>query len=364
MKFNCPKQRLLSAISQVQGAVSPKTTLPILANVALTVEGKNLSLTTTDLDIGIRYTIPVEVTESGTTTLPARRLFSIIRELPDGEVQMEVNAAHLAKITCNSVNFKVVGLGADEFPKLPEFPEKGAVEIPQILLKEMISKTSYAASRDESRYVLNGLYMLMKSNKCLIVATDGRRLAYIEKAVDLPKGVESEVIIPSKTVNELEKILTEEGTVGVVLAKNQVLFQLPNCRLVSRLIEGHFPNYKQVIPKGLDQRVSLNREEFMAAIRRSNLITSDRSSSIKLNFAPNNLVITANTPEIGESRESLDIPYKGKEVEIAFNPNFILDVLKNLSDPEILLELGDGTSPGIIRSGAEFLYVIMPMRLS
>lgn len=364
MKISCPRERLLVAISQVQGAVSPKTTLPILANVALTVKGKKLTLTTTDLDIGIEYTIPVTVSEPGTSTLPAKRLFGIIRELPEGDVQIEVSTSHVATITCGSVKFKVVGLSSEEFPKLPEFPEREAVKIPQIVLEDMLSKTAYAVSRDESRYVLNGLYLSMKSNKATIVATDGRRLAFIEKTIDLPKGMETEVIIPSKTVSELLKLLEEEGEVGVVLAKNQILFRLANCKLVSRLIEGHFPNYKQVIPKGLEQKINLNREELLAAIRRSNLIISDRSNSIRLNFSAKSLLITANAPDVGESRERLDVAYKGKEIEIAFNPSYVLDVLKNLDDQEILLEVTDGANPGIIRSGPEFLYVLMPMRLS
>lgn len=364
MKITCPKQRLLEAISQVQGAVSPKTTLPILANVYLRADKNLLSFITTDLDIGIEYSIEVEVSEPGTTTLPARRLFGIIRELPEGDVNIEVNSSNIAFITCGSVNYKVVGLAGDEFPKLPAFPKENCVEIPQSLLKEIITKTQYAVSRDESRYVLNGLYLIMKSNKIIMVATDGRRLAHIEKTIDLPKGMEIEAIIPSKTVTELLKLLDEEMNVRIVLAKNQILFKLPSCKLVSRLIEGRFPNYKQVIPKSLEKKINLSRQELLSGIKRSILITNDRSNSIKLNFSKNNLTISANTPDVGESRESLDIAYKGKDIEIALNPSYVVDVLKNVDDEEVLLEITDGANPGIIRSGSEFLYVIMPMRLN
>lgn len=364
MKINCTKENLLKAISQVQGAVSPKTTLPILSNVLLEAKAKALTLTTTDLDIGIQYTVPVEVIEPGATTMPARRLFGIIRELPGVDINISIDSNHIAVITCGSSYFKIVGLSKDEFPKLPEFPETKALELPQALLKEMISKTSYAISHDESRHVLNGLYLFLKSNKAIMVATDGRRLALVEKHMDLPKGSEMDTIIPAKTVSELMKLLLDEGSVDIVLAKNQIAFKIPNCMLVSRLIEGRFPNYKQVIPEVLENKITISREELLSAVKRSALVTSDRSNSIKLNFISNQLIITANTPDVGESRESLGIVYKGKDIDIAFNPSFIMDVLKNLDTDEVLFEVTDGTNPGIIRTGSEFLYVIMPMRLS
>lgn len=364
MKITCPKERLQEAISQVQGAVSPKTTLPILSNVLLEAEGQTLTLTTTDLDIGIQYTIPVELSEPGSITLPAKRLFGIIRELPLGNVSLSVDSTNVAVITCGNAHFKIVGLSTEEFPKLPEFPESKVLNLPQVLLGEMINKTSYAISHDESRYVLNGLYLLLKSNKATMVATDGRRLAFIEKRIDLPKGAEVETIIPAKAVSELVKLLGEGTSVEIVLAKNQIAFKIPNCMLVSRLIEGRFPNYKQVIPDGLEQKISLNREELLSAVKRSALVTSDRSNSIKLNFMPKQLVISANTPDVGESRESLIISYEGKELDIAFNPNFVMDVLRNIDTEEVLLEVTDGANPGIIRTGQEFLYVLMPMRLT
>lgn len=364
MKITCPKERLLSAISNVQGAVSPRTTLPILANVLVEAEEGMLTLTATDLDIGIQYKIPVDVAEPGSTTLPAKRLFGIIRELPEGNVEMGVNSTHVAVITSGNAYFRVMGLSKEEFPKLPEFPESKTFELPQALLKEMINKTSYAMCHDESRYVLNGIYLLARSNKVIMVATDGRRLAFIEKHADLPKGTEIEAIIPSKTVQELVKLLGSEGVVSMALAKNQIAFKIPNCIFISRLVEGSYPNYKQVIPEGLEQKITLNKEEFLSAVKRSTLVANDRSNSIKLNFIPQRLIISANTPDVGESRESINIPYEGKEIEIAFNPNFIIDALRNLEDQDVLIEVTDGANPGIIRTGPGFLYVIMPMRLT
>lgn len=364
MKISCPKEQLLQAMSQVQGAVSPRTTLPILANVLLKAENGTLTVTATDLDIGIQYNIPVEVIEPGSTTLPAKRLLGIIRELPSANVELEVSPNCIATVTCSNAYFKIVGMAKEEFPKLPEFPESKTFELSQAVLKEMINKVSYAMCRDESRYVLNGVFLIVKPNKIMAVSTDGRRLALIEKNVKLAKGTDLEVIIPAKTIQELSKLLNSEEDVSIALAKNQISFKLSNCMLISRLIEGTFPNYKQVIPEGLEQKITLNREELLAAVKRSTLITNERSNSIKINFSPKRMVISANTPDVGESRESIPIPYDDKEIEIAFNPNFVIDVLKNLDDDEVLCEITDGVNPGIIRSGTEFLYVIMPMRLS
>lgn len=364
MKITCPRERLLIAISQIQGAVSPKTTLPILANVLLEAEAGILTVTATDLDVGIQYKISVEVAEPGSTTLPAKRLFGIIRELPEGDVEITVSPAHAAAITCGSAYFRIVGIGKEEFPKLPEFPEAKTYEFPQGLLKEMINKTAYSICHDESRYVLNGIYLTVKTNKLTMVATDGRRLAFIEKHVNLPKGAEMDMIIPAKTIQELVKLLGPEGIVNIVLAKNQIAFKFPNCILISRLIEGAYPNFRQVIPEGLEQKITINREELLSAVKRSALITNDRSNSIKLNFMPQRLVISANTPDVGESRENINIPYEGKDIEVAFNPNYIVDVLKSIEDQEIMLEVTDSVNPGIIRTGPEFLYVIMPMRLT
>jgi len=364
MKITCSKEKLLLAVSKVQGAVSPRTTLPILSNVLLEVDENTLTLTTTDLDIAMRYTIPVEFAEPGSTTIPAKRLFGIIRELPQGNVNLSVDDTHVAVITCGKAYFKIVGMSRDEFPKLPQFAEGNVVQIPQSLLKEMLTKTSYAVSHDESRYVLNGIYFLLKANKAVMAATDGRRLALIEKSISLPKADTMEVILPSKAVQELVKLLEEDGSVGIALTKNQISFKILNCILLSRLIEGRFPNYKQVIPAGLEQKIVLPKEELLSAIKRSLLVTNDRSSSIKLNFAAGQLVITANTPDIGESHESLDIPYKGKEIDIAFNPVFIMDALRNIDTEEVIFEATDGENPGILRTEREFLYVLMPMRLT
>lgn len=364
MKITCQKERLLVAVSQIQGAVSPNTTLPILANVLLEAEEGMLKLTATDLDIGIQYKIQVDISEPGSSTLPAKRLFGIVREMPEGNVEIGVNSTHVAVITCGSAYFRIVGLGREEFPKVPEFPTTQTFEMPQALLKEMINKTSYAMCHDESRYTLNGIYLLAKSNKIIMVATDGRRLAFIEKHAELPKGEEIEAIIPSKTVQELVKLLGSEGVVNIGLAKNQIAFRFSNCVVISRLIEGTYPNYKQVIPQGLEQKITLNKDEFLSAVKRSTLIISDRTNSIKLNFFPQHLIISANTPDVGESKESISIPYEGKEVEAAFNPIFIIDALRNLEDQEILFEVTDSANPGIIRTGSEYLYVIMPMKIT
>lgn len=363
MKIACVREKFLEAISGIQGAVNPKTTLPILSNVLVEADGQMLTFTSTDLDIGIKYTIPVEVAEPGATTLPARRLFGIIRELPPGNVSLSVDSMHAAIISCSNAHFKILGMARDEFPKLPEFSEGHALELPQAVLKDMINKTAYAAAHEEARYVLGGVYLVVKANKGIMVATDGRRLAFVEKRIELPKGAEIETIIPTKTLGELVKHLGDNGVVTILLAKNQIAFKTANSLLISRLVEGKYPNYKQVIPDGLEQKIILNKEEFLSAVRRSSLIADHLSNSVKLKFLPNQLVISTNTPDVGESHESLDIPYNGKETDVSFNPALILDALRVIDTEEILLEVTDSANPGIIRTGSEFLYVIMPMKL-
>lgn len=364
MRVQCHKEEILSGIQQVQNVVSTRTTLPILSNVLIEADGENLILTTTDLEVGMQCRLPAKISREGTTTIPAKRFSSIIRELPKDELDLEVSDNHVASIKCGSSFFRILGLAKDEFPKFPDFKGAESFQVEQSVLKEMLKKTAYSVSHDETRYVLNGVYLVAKDNKIICVATDGRRLALSEKTVELPKGLSKEVIIPSKAVNELLRILEDEGTVKVMIAENQIAFELNQCVLVSRLIDGHFPNYKQVIPDKVVQKVRIPKTELENSVKRSALLTTDKSNSVKFTFKKGKLVIQANTPDLGESREDLDIDFDGDEVSIAFNPNFVLDVLKNLNEESVIVELIDSLNPGVFRSEMDFLCVIMPMRMN
>lgn len=228
----------------------------------------------------------------------------------------------------------------------------------------MLKKTAYAVSNDETRYVLNGVFMGLKGDKITVVATDGRRLALMEHDMEIPKGAEAELILPTKAVNELERLLADKGDVKLSIGENQIVFELDGTTLASKLIEGTYPNFRQVIPTETKERIPLEREVLLSALHRASILASEKSQSVKLNFAKNTLTITATTPEVGEAKETLSINYKGKEITIAFNPQYMMDPLRNLDADEVFIELTDELSPGVIKVNAPFLYVLMPMRLS
>lgn len=364
MKFSVTKDKLLECLQQVQNVVSTRTTLPILSNVLLQANGNEVRLTTTDLDVGVRGSFEAEVEKEGATTLPARRLFTIIRELPSSEISFDVDGKNAASIRSGQSFFKILGLPEEEFPPLPKFDESKIVTIPQKALRDGLRKTSYAISTDETRYVLNGVLFSFKDNKLTLVATDGRRLAMVDIDLEFPRSHEADIIVPTKAVAELQRLLTDDGEVRVSLTSGQIAFDLNNTLLVSKLIEGNYPNYKQVIPGEMKERVTLERETFLNSLKRVSLLASDKSNSIKLNFSKNNIDITANTPEVGEAKESLPVTYKGREFSIAFNPEFLMAPLRNLTEDEIFLDLIDEMSPGVIKIQSPFLYVLMPMRIS
>jgi len=364
MKFNVAKDKLLDGLQTVQNIVSTRTTLPILSNVLIRAEDGVLRFTTNDLDVGMSCTVEAKVEKGGGTTLPARRLASIVKELPAADVEVEVDSKNIASIRCGQSFFKMMGLAEEEFPALPKLADAKVFTLRQKELKDAMRKTAFAISTDETRYVLNGILFSFKEGKLTMVATDGRRLALVDLELEFPRGQEVDVIVPSKCVTELQRLLGEEGEIKMNVGENQVGFDVNGKVLVSKLIEGNYPNYKQVIPPEAKERVTIERELLLTAVRRVSLLSSDKSNSVKLIFTKNNLEITANTPEVGEAHESLAVNFKGKEMSIAFNPGFLQDPLRNLTDDEVHIDLIDEMSPGVIKIGTPFLYVLMPMRIS
>ncbi len=364
MKFTISKQSFIDALSQVQHVVTNRTTLPILSNVLIEAVGNQLRLTTTDLDVGVMGSVEAKVEKEGATTLPVKRLASIVRELPAETIEVSVDSKNHATIKCGPSFFKIIGLGDDEFPPLPTFDEFKEFKIPQQTLLDALKKTSYAISTDETRYVLNGIFVQFKEGKMSLVATDGRRLAMVEHDLEFPASNECDVIIPSKAVNELQRLLNTEGGVIMRLTDSQVSFEINGNLLVSKLIEGNYPNYRQVIPSNTTERVQISREAFLETVSRVSILATDNSSSVKLAFGPNKVEVMANTQDVGEAFESIVVDYGGKEFAIAFNPEFLMAPLKNLSEPEIYLDMIDEMSPGVVRIDGSFLYVIMPMRVN
>ena len=369
MNLTIAKDQIINGLQAVQNIVSSRTTLPILSNVLMRAEGEKLEFTATDLDVTIACSQEAKVKKPGATTVPVKKLFGIVRELNNSEIEMEVDEKNVCSIRSGASYYKINGLSADEFPPLPKFKEDKKVVLPQETVKAMMKKTSFAISTDESRYVLNGIFLSLKDHKMTMVATDGRRLAMVDEEVDVGDKSQGEFIVPAKAVNELNRLLQDKGEVETRYSENQASFTLKDEKgssvlIVTKLIEGNYPNYKQVIPSEVKERIVLGREEFLHALRRAEIMTSEKSSSVKLAFGKNNLSITANSPEVGEARESIAINYKGKEMAIAFNPKYLIDPLNAVADDEVFIELIDELSPGVLKINGPFLYVVMPMRLS
>jgi DNA polymerase III subunit beta len=368
MNLTITKDQIIAGLQSVQNVVSTRTTLPILSNVLLRAEENHLEITATDLDVTVACKVEAKVTKPGATTLPVKKLFGIVREL-NGDIEIETDEKNIASIRSGSSYFKIHGLGADEFPPLPKFKDDKKVTISQDTIRGMLKKTAFAVSTDESRYVLNGIFVSLKEGKMTFVATDGRRLALVDEEVDLSEKSNGEFIVPAKAVNELTRLLQDKGNVELKFGENQASFALNNDNgfsvlLITKLIEGNYPNYRQVIPGEAKERIPLVREEFQHALRRAEIMTSEKANSVKLAFGKNNLTITANSPEVGEARETIAINYKGKEFAIAFNPRYLIDPLAALTEDEVFMELIDELSPGVVKINGPFLYVVMPMRLS
>lgn len=372
MKVICSKSDLSKGIQVVQNIISTKTTLPILSHILLETKGKQLRLASTDLDMGMECLVPARILREGGITVPARKIGEIVRELPEANIDITIKD-EIATIDCGKGVFKIIGLEKDNFPKLPQLEDKKGIILKQDILKEMLKKTSFAVSNDETRRALNGIFFVIKENKIKLVATDGRRLAYIERRVDIPPDMENEVIVPIRASNEVSRIIDEGGgEVKIIITENQITFHLDNTRFISRLIKGNFPDYQKVIPEKFKERVILAREPFLSALKRVSVFTSEKFSSVKLDITKNKILFTTTAPEIGEAKEELDLDYEGGDISAAFDPSYMLDFLKNEKKEKICLELTDSLSPCLMKPfipdeeqslKKEYLYVLMPIKL-
>ena len=374
MKFKTNRDHFANGLSQVLNVVGSKATMPILSNVLIEAEKDQLSLTTTNLDLGIRCKIKAEVKEKGSVTLPVKRLATIVRELPNIDVTFDGSPNHQVKLTSGGSNFRIMGIAKDEFPPLPEFGDEKAYTLEQAELTSMLKSVAYAQSSDETRYILNGVYFNFKDGKLTLVATDGRRLALVSKELDVPAASAGAIILPAKTVGELNRLLDKGEKLKINFNERRAAFQIATDKdtsglidhvyLYSKVVEGSYPNYNQVIPKETHQRIKLERELFLQCVHRAALVCSEKSNSVKIKLSSNLLEITAQSPDFGEAHESMAIGYSGPELQVAFNPTFVMDPLRALSKDEIFFELKDEVSPGVFKTLDSFICVIMPVRLS
>jgi DNA polymerase-3 subunit beta len=364
MKFRISKENFLQGLQEVQNVVGSRASLPILSNVLLEADNNELRLTTTDLELLVSGRVEATVEKRGSTTLPVRKLASIVRELPADDIAVSVTSDNVATIECGNSVFKLLGRAPEEFPPPVKFEDVKEFKLDQGTMKDGLKKTSYAISTDETRFVLNGIYCQFKTNQLVMVATDGRRLAMVDYDMEIPESMECSVIIPSKCIIQLQSLLRGAGEIRVRIAEKQIAFELNNNLVVSKLIEGNYPNFRQVIPGPAKHRIALERETFLKTLNRVSLLAQDKSNSVKLHFTTDNIEISANATDIGEAKESLPVRYDGPDMAIAFNPEFLMAPFRNLDADEIFLDLIDEVSPGVLKINTPFLYVLMPMRVS
>ncbi len=375
MKFQIKRDHFSNALQQVQNLVSFRPSMPILFNVLLEAEGEYLKLTTTNLDMGIRCKIKGEIIEPGSITLPVKRLASIVKDLPGAEVLVEVNASNQAQLRSGGAKYKIMGLSRDEFPPLPKFDVPALYQFEQNDFERMIHSVAYAQSTSEDRYILNGVHVNFADNNVNLVATDGRRLALISTKVDtVASGTASSFVLPRATVGELERVLGRGKNMKIVFNERQVGFELDvdesesfglvdSIYLVSKVVEGSYPNYRQVIPQETINRVMIDRQGLLGVIKRASLVISDKNRAVKFKMANNVLEVSASSSEFGEFHEALAIRYEGAEAQMAFNPEYIIQPLSALTKDEVAFEFKDDLSPGVFKTDDNFICVVMPLRI-
>lgn len=374
MKLKINRDHFSKAIQQVLNIVSSRPSLPILSNVLLEAKENYLKLTTTSLDLSIVCRVEAQVELPGCVTLPVRKLNTIIHSLPSQTVSLETTPGYQAKISSGGSLFKITGMSPEEFPSLPSLPEVPSLKLKQEVLVHMLKSIVYAQSGDESRYILNGVYFNRQKDKLTLVATDGRRLAIISKDIELEEAQVGSFILPAKTVGELIRLLGKNAYLNIQYTDKQVSFSIEeesskeglmgSTQLISKLVDGKYPDYNQVVPKQTEHRIKIERELLLSCIQRTALVTTEKHNSIKLKFSKNLLELSASSTEYGDAQEAIAIAYEGPDLSIAFNPYYLMDPLKALTKDELFFEFKDELSPGVFKTLDQFLCVVMPLRLS
>jgi DNA polymerase-3 subunit beta len=371
MEITISKFELLRELTATQGVVERKTTIPILSNYLFEAAGDKLSLTATDLDLSLRTACSAKVKKEGACTIPARKLYDYVKLLPDADITIKLLENHWVSIRCGRSNTKMVGMARSNFPTLPVFPTAGAVKIPAQVLRNMIAKTGFAIASEESRYTLNGALMVLKPESITMVATDGHRLAHIERGGEKFDGVSGEMktLIPKKCMDELRSLLDATDAEEIDFAKDEstLFFRIGVRLLTSRQLTGQFPNYEAVLPKDNSRSVTLEGDELEAAIARVAQFADERSRAVRLKLEKGEVKLSASSTETGESEDSIETNYQGDSLTIGFNANYIIDFLKAVGAGDVKLELKDAQSAGQLRPAEgddyKYRYIVMPMRI-
>ncbi|MGD0213822.1 MAG: DNA polymerase III subunit beta [Terriglobales bacterium] len=370
MEITVSKFELLRELTATQGVVERKTTIPILSNYLFEAAGDKLSLTATDLDLSLRTSCVAKVKKEGSCTIPARKLYDYVKLLPDADITIKLLENHWVSIRCGRSNTKMVGMAKSNFPGLPVFPSAGVIKIPAAVLRSMISKTGFAIASEESRYTLNGALMVLKPESITMVATDGHRLAHVERAGEKFEGVSGEMktLIPKKAMDELKTLLDSDvETIDFAKDESTLFFRVGPRLLTSRQLTGQFPNYEAVLPKDITKSIALHGEELGSAIARVAQFADERSRAVRLRLEKGELKISASSTETGESEDSIEVAYDGDPMAIGFNAQYLMDFIKATGSCDVKLELKDAQSAGQLRPAEaedyKYRYIVMPMRI-
>jgi DNA polymerase III subunit beta len=372
MEITVSKFELLRELTATQGVVERKTTIPILSNYLFEAGADKLSLTATDLDLSLRTSCNAKVKKEGSCTIPARKLHDYVKLLPDADITIKLLENHWVSIRCGRSNTKMVGMARSNFPSLPAFPTAGVVKIPAGVLREMIAKTTFAIANEESRYTLNGALMVLKPESITMVATDGHRLAHIERSGEKFEGVSGEMktLVPKKAMDEIKSLLDSTDVEEIEFAKDEstLFFRIGPRLLTSRQLTGQFPNYEAVLPKDNNKSVTVNCDDLTGAIQRVAQFADERSRAVRMKIEKGELKISASSTETGESEDSIETNYNGDSVTIGFNAAYLIDFLKATGSGEVRMEFKDAQSAGQMRpedanEDVRYRYILMPMRI-
>jgi DNA polymerase-3 subunit beta len=368
MKITIPRQDLLDAVNKVKSIVSSKSALPILSHILIETGEAAIKLAATDLKVSIECTVDCLVEKPGALTVSSQRVSSMLAEMPNEDITLHLMDNNVIEISCGKIETRLFSMSPDEFPPIRSFEGIDALSFQQGQLKKLFQRSSFAICNDQARYNLTGLLFEIAGGRVTVVATDGRRMSLNRDSEGIPGDKEAKVIIPSKMIHELERLLDDEAPVQVYLDESQIAFVFNNLRLVSALIEGTFPNYNMVIPAKHDKEILVSRDRFTEAMRRTRTMTNEKFNSVRFSFGQGSMSLKVVTPEVGEYEEELPIDYDGELVEIAFNPDFVLDVLRRIETEQVALVVKDAMSPGILKPCSDapddsYVNVIMPIRI-
>ena len=376
MEFKISQEEFVKGLYRTQSVVEKKGAMPILLNVLIEAMDSEIVVTATDLEIGLRGRHPAEIINPGKTTISAKKIYEVIKELPEKEISFRLKENHWVEIKSGRSTFNIMGLSADSFPSLPSYEEEGFISVETEILKEMVEKTIFAVSTDEARYNLTGVFFVFKKEgdsqkESRMVATDGYRLSLIDRSLgEEIKGLENGILLPKKGLIEMNKILEEGGkeaakTIGINLKGNNFILKRDPVILIMRLLDAEFPDYRQVIPNNPKLKINMKTKEILDSLRKVSILSSEKTRGVKFQFREDSLELSSYNPEFGEAKDELSVKYKGEDLLVGFNSRFVMEVLSKLSSEEVVFEIEDNVSPAIIRPADDEKHtcVIMPMRI-